>query len=329
MTMPPCTNTPHDGNWYPKPPPPPTGARRCPWGGWATLLILTLLLFEATGARATLNDSGIDWWADGTTHYLTSEPAGYPGQDASQGRDRFQDNDGDGHAGFSFTKLDANGAALPAGATTWSCVRDNVTGLIWEVKTNDGGLHDRDDSYNWYDTNPETNGGFEGYANYSGAICSGCSASDPASWCNTQAYVARVNAAGWCGASDWRLPTLDELRGIVDYSCYNVAIDTNYFPDTQSNWYWSASPRADVSAFAWNVSFYYGSVGSYYKLSSYSVRLVRGGQALPSDSYALSPKATAGSRSTSLEWTARKTRRFMSAPCRTWGLSTNKITAAY
>ena len=35
---------------------------------------------------------------------------------------------------------DYNGSE-PAG-TQWSCVRDNDTGLYWEVKTNDGGLRD-------------------------------------------------------------------------------------------------------------------------------------------------------------------------------------------
>jgi hypothetical protein len=31
-------------------------------------------------------------------------------------------------------------------------VRDNVTGLVWEVKTADGGLRDQKWSYTWYDS---------------------------------------------------------------------------------------------------------------------------------------------------------------------------------
>ena len=38
----------------------------------------------------------------------------------------------------SYTKLDANRNDLPDSATSWVTVRDNVTGLIWEVKTDDG-----------------------------------------------------------------------------------------------------------------------------------------------------------------------------------------------
>ena len=43
-------------------------------------------------------------------------------------------------------------------------VRDNVTGLFWEVKTDDGSIHDKDNTYTWYDSNPATNGGNAGTA---------------------------------------------------------------------------------------------------------------------------------------------------------------------
>ena len=36
----------------------------------------------------------------------------------------------------SYTKLDEKGNDLPDDAETWVMVRDNVTGLIWEVKNN-------------------------------------------------------------------------------------------------------------------------------------------------------------------------------------------------
>ena len=50
----------------------------------------------------------------------------------------------------SYTKLDAQGNDLPESATVWAMVRDNVTGLIWEIKTDDGYIHDKDDTY-WFD----------------------------------------------------------------------------------------------------------------------------------------------------------------------------------
>ena len=53
----------------------------------------------------------------------------------------------------------ADAAVLGTGAKDWACTRDNATGLVWEVKTDDGGLRDKDNTYSWYDPNPATNGG--------------------------------------------------------------------------------------------------------------------------------------------------------------------------
>jgi hypothetical protein len=173
--------------------------------------------------------------------------------------------------GFSFTKLDANGNDLPASATDWSCVRDNVTGLIWEVKTDDGGLRDQNWTYTWYNPDPTTNGGDPGVQD--GGACEG-------STCDTLGYAAAVNAQGLCGASDWRLPETEELRSIVSYDRYGPAIDTNYFPDTRSTWFWSASPDVGSSGDAWTVGFNEGRNGNLDKGYDYdaAVRLVRGGQ---------------------------------------------------
>ena len=48
-----------------------------------------------------------------------------------------------------FTKLDATGKELPASTETWSMVRDNKTGLIWEAKSTDGSIHDMNNAYSW------------------------------------------------------------------------------------------------------------------------------------------------------------------------------------
>ena len=80
------------------------------------------------------------------------------------------------------------------------------------------------------------------------------------------------------GYSDWRLPNRNELQSIVDYSRYNPAIDTTFFPDTVASNYWSSTTYADNTSYAWYVYFSYGGVGNYSKTSSYYVRAVRGGQ---------------------------------------------------
>jgi hypothetical protein len=231
-----------------------------------------------------LNDTGLTWggsYPSGNNPGCTGETIG--AQDCSHGRDVIHNDNTDGHAGFSFTKISNNGvelsstATLGSGANDWACTRDNVTGLIWEVKTADGGLRDWYDSYTWYNTDAATNGGGVGVEN-GVTSCDGYISGQPATYCNTQAFVARVNAVGLCGQSDWRMPTREELLGIVSYDRVAPTIDTAYFPNTPSSVVWSGSPYANDSDGAWYVFFYYGASGFDYRDDDSQVRLVRGGQ---------------------------------------------------
>jgi hypothetical protein len=234
--------------------------------------LLACLALRPSGAVAAgLNDTGITTCSDETQNGLPCPVTGYPGQDAQYGRDATQNNNSDGRAGFSFTKLDGTGNALPASAANWNCVRDNVTGLVWEVKTDDGGLHDKDHTYTWYQPDNGKNGGAPGYQN--GGVCTGSS-------CDTHGYVQAVNAQGWCGASDWRMPSRRELVGLVDYGrAYpNHTIDTDYFSEQGVSYVWSGSPYANRSNYAWGVDFGYGGAGNGVKSGIFHVRLVRGGQ---------------------------------------------------
>jgi len=176
-----------------------------------------------------------------------------------------------GDAGFDFTALNASGQATAptSGVTPHPCVRHNVTGLVWEVKTADGGLRDQYWTYTWYDS-------VHNYGGNPGATSGGdCKTSGR---CDTEKYVADVNATRLCGYSDWRMPSLQELQSIVNHDRYNPTIDPTYFPNTRSSFFWSGSPDAVSSDYAWSVSFGYGSDG--YDIRSYRnfVRLVRGGQ---------------------------------------------------
>jgi hypothetical protein len=56
----------------------------------------------------------------------------------------------------------------------------------------------------------------------------------------------------------WRLPTVQELLSIVDYSKYAPATDTEIFTDAPSADFWSSSPDASYSSFAWYVYFHSG-----------------------------------------------------------------------
>jgi hypothetical protein len=86
------------------------------------------------------------------------------------------------------------------------------------------------------------------------------------------------NSATRCGfATDWRLPTLRELQGIVWYDD-SATIDSNYFPGISGGFYWTSESHAWISISAWIVGFDLGTLYGSAKTNSYYVRLVRSGQ---------------------------------------------------
>jgi len=168
-----------------------------------------------------------------------------------------------------YSKLDGNGNILPVSATSWAMVRDNVTGLNWEVKRNKDGWsnyddpHDSDNRYTWYDPNPATNGGDAG---------------KPGDGTDTDDFINALNDVHFGGYSDWRMPDRKELRSIVNYDLTNPAINTVYFPNTISSYYWSSTTHAFSFGNAWRMNFSHGYDICYYKSFRYYVRAVRGGQ---------------------------------------------------
>ncbi len=196
-----------------------------------------------------------------------------------------------------YSKIANNGsllsdsAKLGANPTDWACTKDNKTGLIWEVKTTDGGLRDSANTYTNY--TPD----------YPKCDWSGCETSYPGKYgdsTNTDGFVSAVNNQSLCGNNDWRLPTNAELKGLVfcSDSKYNTlaegdsgficsssengltttspTINATYFPNTQSDWFWSSSPNANYSNNAWYVYFNVGYSYYDFKNSFNRVRLVRG-----------------------------------------------------
>lgn len=245
------------------------------------------VIASGTTLAAGLNDTGqaACYNAAGAT-----ESCATAGQDGRYGRDAAATagaltKTGAGAAAFDFTKIANNGTALAAGAALgpnpgdWACTRDNVTGLIWEIKTDSVVdlrylLH----AYTWYST-AANNGGDAG--SLGGDSCNGTLAA-----CNTLSYALAVNAATLCGHGDWRLPTIKELQSIKNFGGDDPAIDTNYFPNTDSSFYWAADSCAPAASFpavdAWSENFTGGTSGttsstSIPKSAGIRIRLVRSG----------------------------------------------------
>lgn len=239
-----------------------------------TLVISSLLALSMTGCnndtannttpsvkRIALNDTGLTSAVDAAGNLIPCDHPEAAGQDCRYGRDATHNDNQDGVAGFSFTKLSATGEALAASATAWSCVKDNVTGLVWEHKTLDGGLHDSNKTYRWgglgADTLETTNTN-EQYHDW-------------------DVLVNASNSERLCGFTDWRVPEPMELINLVNYAAYAPAIDTHYFPNTQSKLYWSNSAFAiEDNTGAYGVNFESGLGYAALRYEYYPVRLVRG-----------------------------------------------------
>ena len=76
----------------------------------------------------------------------------------------------------------------------------------------------------------------------------------------------------------WRLPTVDELQLIVDRTKYRPAANTDIFPDTKNDWYWTSSECAWNSEARWVVYFNVGFVNDYLQNYYACVRAVRASQ---------------------------------------------------
>jgi hypothetical protein len=86
-----------------------------------------------------------------------------------------------------------------------STVTDNVTGLMWEQKTDDGGPRDKANKFTWKDA---------------------------------LAYCENLILGGH---DDWRMPTPKELERLVDLGKSSPAIDTTYFSNTSNGLYWTGT----------------------------------------------------------------------------------------
>lgn len=140
-----------------------------------------------------------------------------------------------------FIKLNDKGQELPIDAGQWAMIQDSTTGLIWEVKTTDGSVHDMEKTCDWEGAN--------------------------------DIFIAELNRVKFGGFADWRLPTTDELRTIrVKGTEPNINLE--FFPNTASTGYLSITECGSGDIFADRVKF--GKIRNTKK--DRRVRAVRGGE---------------------------------------------------
>jgi len=213
----------------------------------------TVTINVAAQIQGQLNDTGITFCSDGAFNVASCGISTYPRQDAEFGRDVFYNDDKDGHAGFSFSKISAIGENLPLNATEWTCVKDNITGLLWEVKTAKNALG----SYTFVEV---------------------------------EKFVKTINGQKLCGETNWRLPQIQELQSIVDYSVPlpNPNIDLTFFPNSTSKIYWSATPYAKNINDVWGIYFEDGRIFEQDKKTSAAIHLVSSAQKPTAKKYVIS-----------------------------------------
>jgi len=195
---------------------------------------------ESEPNTSNLPDTGVSKCYDSDDNEITCPPPGDPfyGQDANYGPNI-----------HSYTKIDTQGYDLPPEAISWTMVRDNISALIWEKKTQDGGIHDKDNSYSWTD-----------------AI-------------NT--FIESLNSNNFGGYSDWRLPTERELNFLANRGKYNPTIDETYFPNTKHERYysdyWSSTKSKQYTNTSYGTVYFFGGQGDSNQMGdSNYVRAVRG-----------------------------------------------------
>ena len=183
---------------------------------------------------------------------------------------------------FDMTRINQDGSVNDGkdyAKKPWACVLDNQTGLIWEVKTTEPGLQNINNTYSWYDSDQNTNGGWAGKIN--GGVCSG-------SRCDTESYIKAFNAKKFCGYADWYLPSRFELNTIIDSSIFypGPTLPPAYFPESKAGNYWSDTTFRTRRASAWAWRFDSGSDYVEEKSTALSVRLTHATSIKPVESKA-------------------------------------------
>jgi M6 family metalloprotease-like protein len=146
-----------------------------------------------------------------------------------------------------------------------------ATGLVWELKTKDGSIHDWFNSYTWSDGDPW---------DLDGTV--------QTDFLDILNDVSGGGANAFAGRTNWRLPSSLELGGVADLApatggivnpeagdCTGSDAGCTTIPgDTLPTSYWSSTTSSGGNAFAYHTSFSSGTVSHAIKTTALRVRAV-------------------------------------------------------
>lgn len=167
-----------------------------------------------------------------------------------------------------YQKFDRYGKVMDDKAGPWQCVLDPNSGLLWENKTDDDGVHHYGWTYTWYEADQSREERESLFRDGS------CESSRKGS-CTTLGFIDKANREKLCGKTHWRLPTRHELESIIDRSRKEQLplIATGIFSHTKTSSYWTSS-KDENGETIYAVNFLDGSGGYFARKGAFYVRLV-------------------------------------------------------
>jgi len=207
--------------------------------------------------------------------------------------------DGESHTGAPLAYMD-NGDGT---------ISDLNTGLMWEKKSDDGSLHDRNNCYPWAGRcsgDGQTRCARDSECAGPGGTCDDLALGDcpatPPGGRTVFEWLDQLNASSFAGYDDWRIPNRREMESLVNLEKLAPAISTPFQTNcggthtgnagctvttcscTVSGDYWTSSTYvgstvlAETASLAWVVDFGNGRVSTRWKETDRQwVRAVRGG----------------------------------------------------